>query len=67
MTDQEIKKYLDGHNWAVDAQDAFMDIFNTSPQITDELYDFKNHIMTIITLDNTFTFKWLLGNHIERK
>ena len=28
MTDQEIKKYLDNHNWAVDAQDAFMDIFN---------------------------------------
>ncbi len=67
MTDQKIKKYLDDHNWAVDAQDAFMDIFNTSPQITDELYDFKNHIMTIITPDNTFTFKWLLGNQIERK
>lgn len=61
MTDQEIRKYLDIHHWAVYAQDAFMDIFNTSPQITDKLYDFKNHIMTIVTPDNTFSFKWLLG------
>ena len=55
MTDTEIKKYLDDHNWSVDAQDAFMDIFNTSLQIMDEIYDFKNHLMTIITPDNTFT------------
>ncbi len=67
MTDQEIKKYLDNHNWAVDAQDAFMDIFNTSPQIIDESYDFDNHLMTIITSDNIFKFKWLLGKPIERK
>lgn len=67
MTDPEIKKYLDDYNWSINAQDAFMDIFNTSPQITDNIYDFKNHLMTIITPDNTFTFKWVLGNPIERK
>lgn len=67
MTDQEIEKYLDDHNWSVDAQAAFMDIFNTSPQITDEIYDFDSHVMTIVTPENTFTFKWLLGTPIERK
>lgn len=67
MTDLEIKKYLNAHHWSVDAQDAFTDIFNTSPQIIDEIYDFKNHIMTIVTQENIFTFKWLLGTSMERK
>lgn len=67
MTDQEIKQYLNTHHWAVDAQDAFMDIFNTSSQIVDEIYDFDSHMMTIVTPENTFTFKWLLGNPMERK
>ena len=61
MTDQKIKKYLDDHNWAVDAQDAFMDIFNTSPQIIDKKYDFENRTMTIKTRDNIFTFNWVLN------
>lgn len=67
MTDQEIKQYLDNNNGAIDAQDALMNIFNTSPQIIDKKYDFKNHLMTIVTPNNKFTFKWLLGNPIERK
>lgn len=67
MTDLEIQQYLDKHSWSVDAQNAFMDIFNTSPQIIDEIYDFASHMMTIITPENTFTFKWLLGNPMERK
>ena len=67
MTDVEIKKYLDNHCWSVNAQDAFMDIFNTSPQITDNMYDFKNHTMAITTPENIFVFKWVLGDPIERK
>lgn len=61
MTDQEIKQYLDDNNWAVNAQDAIMEIFNTSPQIINEIYDFKNHLMKITTPDNIFIFKWILG------
>lgn len=62
MTDHEIKEYLDNNNWSIDAQDAFMNIFNTSPQIINKSYDFENHIMTIKTEENTFTFKWVLGH-----
>lgn len=62
MTDQEIKKYLDNHHWTINAQDAIQNIFNTSPQIIDKKYDYENHIMTIATLDNTFSFNWVLGN-----
>lgn len=62
MTDSEINEYLDSNNWSVDAQDAFMDIFNTSPQIINKNYDFENHMMTIETRKNTFTFKWVLGH-----
>lgn len=62
MTDQEIKEYLDNNNWSIDALDAFMNIFNTSPQIINKYYDFENHIMAIKTEENTFTFKWVLGH-----
>lgn len=62
MTDLEIKKYLDDHNWAINAQDAISNIFNTSPQIIDKKYDYENHIMTISTLENIISFKWILGN-----
>lgn len=61
MTDPEIKKYLDNHHWAIKAQDAFVDIFNTSPQIIDKKYDFENRTMTIKTRDNIFTFNWVLN------
>lgn len=60
MTDLEIKKYLENRNYIVNSQDVVMDIFNTSQQIIDEIYDFKTHIMTIVTKDNSFEF--LLSN-----
>lgn len=60
MTDLEIKKYLENRNYIVNSQDVVMDIFNTSQQIIDEIYDFETHIMTIITKDNSFAF--LLSN-----
>lgn len=61
MTDPEIKRYLENRNLSVKANDAIIDIFNTSPQITDKKYDFENHKMTIITPENVFTFIWVLG------
>ena len=39
MTDSEIKQYLDNHNWSVDAQDCVLEVFNTSHQILDKIYD----------------------------
>lgn len=60
MTDLEIKKYLENRNYIVNSQDVVMDIFNTSQQIIDEIYDFETHIMTIVTKDNSFAF--LLSN-----
>lgn len=60
MTDQEIKQYLENRNYIINSQDIVMDIFNTSQQILDKIYDFETHIMTIVTKDNSFTF--LLSN-----
>lgn len=63
MTDSEIKQYLDNHNWSVDAQDCVLEVFNTSHQILDKIYDFETSMMTIITPDNNFTFNWNLHQY----
>lgn len=60
MTDLEIKQYLDKNDWAVSAQNFLIDVLNTSRQIVSEEYNSNNGTMTIITPDNTFTFKWIL-------
>lgn len=60
MTDLEINEYLDDNNWMVDSNDAIMKIFNTSPQVTIKNYDFNNSLITIMTPDTSFTFKWIL-------
>lgn len=63
MTDLEIKEYLIKNNWQIKASDGISKIFNTSHQITDEIYDYETQIMTIKTANkNTFRFKWILGN-----
>lgn len=62
MTDLEINEYLDENNWAVNSEDAIQKIFNTSPQIINEEYDFEKSTMKILTPDHIFTFKWILGN-----
>lgn len=67
MTDLEIKQYLDKNNWAVDAQDCLMKVLNTSHQIIKADYNFKNEMMTLITPDNKFIFKWILGKSEEEK
>lgn len=61
MSDMEIKKYLEKRNWSLKAQDYFTDIFNTSPQIINEYYNFENHTMTITTKNNIFIFYWILN------
>lgn len=61
MTDEEIKQYLEQHDYAVLAQDGIMDILNTSRQIIKENYDFKTSKMTLTTHDNTFIFDWVLN------
>lgn len=60
MTDLEIKQYLQKNNGALTPEDYLHKIFNTSPQIRNEYYDFENCIMTITTPDNTFSFDWIL-------
>lgn len=62
MTDLEIKKYLEENSWSIKAKDGIVNIFNSSPQIINKKYDFENHIMTITTPDNTFSFNWILGS-----
>ena len=54
MTDQEIKKYLNNKCWAINAQDAIQNIFNTSPQIIDKKYDYENHIIGFWEIYNIF-------------
>lgn len=61
MTDEEIKQYLEQHDYAVLAQDGIMDILNTSRQIIKENYDFKTSKMTLTTPYNTFIFDWVLN------
>lgn len=61
MNDNEIYNYLETHSFEVDAQDFIINILNTSHQIMHQLYNAKSHMMTIVTPDNTFSFKWRLG------
>lgn len=60
MTDLEIKRYLDNNNWAIHAQDGVSKILNTSRQIIDTDYDFVTNMITLVTKNNKFTFKWIL-------
>lgn len=63
MTDPEIKQYLDENNWEIHAQDGISKILNTSRQIIDTDYNFDTDMITLVTPDNTFTFKWILKNY----
>lgn len=56
----EIKQYLDENNWSVDAQDCLMRVLNTSNRIISTNYENETGMMTLITPDNSFTFKWML-------
>ncbi len=58
MSDAELLDYLRKNNYELNALDCLMNILNTTPQITDETYDFDSGIMTIMTPDHTFKFKW---------
>lgn len=67
ITDLEIKQYLTDNNWSVNAQDCLIKVLNTSHQIIDVLYDSETNMMTIITPDNRFVFKWNLRKILENK
>lgn len=60
MTDLEIKQYLEENNYKIKACEGIGHIFNTSPQIIEKRYDFENHLMNIITPNNSFIFEWIL-------
>lgn len=60
MTDIEIKQYLEENNWAILAHDGIGKILNTSHQIIDMDYNFDTDMITLITPENVFTFKWIL-------
>lgn len=62
ITDIEIKQYLDKNNWSVNAQDCLIKVLNTSYQIIDTIYNSETSMMTIITPENKFIFKWNLGH-----
>lgn len=62
MLDSEIKTYLEKHNYSVKAQDCIIKVLNTSRQIHTAKYDSETGTMTLITPDNKFLFKWILGN-----
>ena len=60
MTDNEIHKYLIKHNWAVNSHE-FISIMNESPQIERTEYNSQNDILTVYTLDDVFSCKWVLN------
>ncbi len=63
MSDNEILKYLQDHNFLVDAQDCLVKVINTSMQIINKEYDFKTGTMTLSTPDNVFVFGWKLKEY----
>lgn len=67
LTDLEIKNYLNIRNWKVDPQEFLMDVLNTSHQIISENYDSRTKMMTVVTPDNTFVFKWNLLTSNKRR
>lgn len=60
MSDIEIRDYLIKENFKVNAQDFIIKVLNTSHQIINEIYNFNTQMMTIVTPDNSFSFKWNL-------
>lgn len=63
MSNEEIENYLVERNFEVDAEKFIFDVFNTSPQITDSYYAHDTSMMTIITPDQSFSFKYILKKY----
>ena len=64
MSDNEILTYLQDRNYEVNAQDCIMDIFNTSCQIKERIFNIEDLTMTIVTDKNKFVFKLKLNKII---
>ena len=58
--EKEIQDYLISHNYSVDPQDFIAKFLNCNYEIKDIGYDTKTDMMTIITPNTEFTFKWNL-------
>lgn len=63
MTNNEIEQYLKEREYVVNPQEFTMDVFNTSPQIIDSNYVHSTGLMTIITPEKSFTFRWKLKKY----
>lgn len=58
--EQEILHYLISHNYSVDPQEFISKFLNCNYEIKDIIYDLETKIMTLITPNMKFTFKWNL-------
>ena len=63
MTNNEIEQYLKERKYIVNPHEFTMDVFNTSPQIIDSHYVHSTGLMTIITPEKSFTFRWKLKKY----
>ncbi len=60
IKEQEISQYLISHNYSVDPQDFIKRFLNCNYEIKDTIYDLDTKIMTLISKNLVFTFKWNL-------
>ena len=63
MTNNDIEQYLKERNYIIDPHEFTMDVYNTSPQIIDSYYIHSTGLMTIVTPEKSFTFRWNLRKH----
>ena len=58
--EKEIQDYLISHNYSVDPQDFIAKFLNCNYEIEDIGYNTNTDMITIITPNTEFTFKWNL-------
>ena len=58
--EKEIQDYLISHSYSVDPQDFIAKFLNCNYEIEDIGYNTNTDMITIVTLNTEFTFKWNL-------
>ena len=58
--EKEIQDYLISHNYSVEPQDFIAKFLNCNYEIEDIGYNTNTDMITIITPNTEFTFKWNL-------
>ena len=58
--EKEIQDYLISHNYSVDPQDFIAKFLNCNYEIEDIGYNINTDMITIVTPNTEFTFKWNL-------